>query len=47
MGGGSVRRGDTTTSRTRGARGNGMERGMTRGNGMMRGIGARRWEVVA
>jgi hypothetical protein len=42
-----VRRGNSTTSRTRGARGNDMERGMTRGDGAMRGRVAGRWEAVA
>jgi hypothetical protein len=42
-----MRRGDTTTSWTRGARGNGMERGMPRDNSAMRGGGAHRWEVAA
>ncbi len=37
MGGGGVRSGNTTSSWTIGARGNGMERGTTRGDGMMRG----------
>jgi hypothetical protein len=46
MGDSGVRRGDATTSWTRGARGNGMERGMTRGNGVMRGRVTGRWEVV-
>ncbi len=46
IGDGSMRRGDATTSRTRGARGNGMERGMTRGNGAKRGRVAIRWEVA-
>ncbi len=38
-----MRRGDAVISQTRGARGDGMERGMTRGNGTMRGGGAHRW----
>jgi hypothetical protein len=46
MGGGGVRRGNKTTSQTRGARGDGMERGMTRGDGAMSGKVADRWEVV-
>ncbi len=46
MGGDGVRRGDATTSQTRGARGNGMVRGMTRGDGAMRGRVAGRWEAV-
>jgi hypothetical protein len=46
MGGGGVRRGDTTTSRTRGVRGNGTERGMTRGDGTMRGGVTSRWEAA-
>jgi hypothetical protein len=41
-----VRRGNATTSRTRGMTGNGTERGMTRGNGVMRGGGAHRWEAA-
>ncbi len=41
-----MRRGNATTIWTRGARGNGIERGMTRGNGAMRGGGAGRWEVA-
>ncbi len=41
-------RSNATTSYTRGARGNDMERGMTRGNGMMRGRRvAGGWEVAA
>jgi hypothetical protein len=46
MGGGGVRRGDTTNNQTRGARGDGMERGMTRVKGAMIGRGTIRWEVV-
>jgi hypothetical protein len=42
MRGGGVRRGNATTSRTRGARGDGMERGMTRGDSIMRGGGSHR-----
>ncbi len=44
---GGVRRGKATTSQTRGARGNGKERGMARGDGAMRGIVAGRWEAAA
>ncbi len=47
MGGGSVRRGNATTSQTRWARENGMERGVMRGNSAMRGRVAGRWEVAA
>jgi hypothetical protein len=39
MVGSGVRRGYATTSQTRGTRGNGTERGMTRGDGVMRGRG--------
>ena len=46
MGGGGVRRGDTTTSWTRGAIGVDTERCMTRGNGAMRDRGTCRWEVA-
>jgi hypothetical protein len=42
-----MRRGDATTCQTRGARGNGMERGMMRGNDMMRGRVTGRWEAAA
>jgi hypothetical protein len=45
--GGNIRRGDLTTSQTRGARGDGMERGMMRGNSTMRGRVTGRWELVA
>jgi hypothetical protein len=40
-------RGDATNSQTRGARGNDMERGMTRGNVAIRGRVVSRWEVEA
>jgi hypothetical protein len=40
-------RGNATPSRTRGGRGNGIERGMMRGDGAMRGRGKHRWEVAA
>ncbi len=43
MEGGSVRRGDATTSQTRGTRGH----GAIQGNGTMRGGDAGRWEAAA
>ncbi len=42
-----MRRCDATISRTRGTRGDGMERGMTRGDGAMRGRVTGRWEAAA
>ncbi len=42
-----MRRGNATTSRTRGARDDGMERGMTRDNDAMKGRVSGRWEVTA
>jgi hypothetical protein len=47
MRGGNKRRGNTTTSLTRGARGDSTERGMPRGDSVMRSRVAGRWEVVA
>ncbi len=42
MGGGGMRKGDATTSRTRGTRGH----GVMRGNGTMRGGDTGRWEAA-
>jgi hypothetical protein len=47
MGGGGVRRGYAKTSRTRGAKGDGMERGVMKSNGAMRGGVTGRWEAAA
>jgi hypothetical protein len=46
MGCHGLRRGNISTSRTRGARGDVMEGGMTRGNSVMRGRVSGRWEVA-
>jgi hypothetical protein len=46
MGGGGMRRGYSATSRTRGTRGNGTERGLLRGDGAMQGRGTGRLEVA-
>jgi len=47
MGGGSVKIGNTTTSRARCTRGTRGDEDMTRGNGATRGAGAGRWDAAA